>query len=148
MNERPILLHAAGGVYSLPLCLGLMLASAGGVVSQEASNGAEAPGNEAHTGLVIRDLESGDERRLAYPVPHDEVDSRTLRRAQWFHEDQHVFVRHGEFVRNLVDAGGKAGVGSHGQLQGPGYHWELWAMAADDMDEDDRPEELPGVMSR
>ncbi|MCY3601253.1 MAG: hypothetical protein OXN85_14905 [Gemmatimonadetes bacterium] len=34
MNERPILLHAARGVYSLPLCLGLMLATAGGAVSQ------------------------------------------------------------------------------------------------------------------
>ncbi|MCY3698577.1 MAG: amidohydrolase family protein [Gemmatimonadetes bacterium] len=78
-----------------------------------------------------------DDPKLRRFVPHDEVDSRTLRRAQWFHEDQHVFVQHGEFVRNLVDAGGKAGVGSHGQLQGLGYHWELWAMAADDMDEHD-----------
>ncbi|MXW10138.1 MAG: amidohydrolase family protein, partial [Gammaproteobacteria bacterium] len=26
---------------------------------------------------------------------------------------------------------------SHGQLQGLGYHWELWAMAAADMDEHD-----------
>ena len=78
-----------------------------------------------------------DDPKLRRFVPHDEVDSRTLRRAQWFREDQHVFVRHGEFVRNLVDAGGKAGVGSHGQLQGLGYHWELWAMAADDMDAHD-----------
>ncbi len=78
-----------------------------------------------------------DDPKLRRFVPHDEVDSRTLRRAQWFREDQHVFERHGEFVRNLVDAGGKAGVGSHGQLQGLGYHWELWAMAADDMDEHD-----------
>ena len=76
-----------------------------------------------------------DDPKLRRFVPHDEVDSRTLRRPQWFREDQHVFSRHGEFVRNLVDAGGKAGVGSHGQLQGLGYHWELWAMAADDMDE-------------
>jgi len=29
----------------------------------------------------------------------------------------------------IVDMGGRAGVGSHGQLQGLGYHWELWAMA-------------------
>ena len=78
-----------------------------------------------------------DDPKLRRFVPHDEVDSRTLRRPQWFREDQHVFSRHGEFVRNLVDAGGKAGVGSHGQLQGLGYHWELWAMAADDMDEHD-----------
>ena len=27
-------------------------------------------------------------------------------------------------------AGGKVGVGSHGQLQGLGYHWELWSVAS------------------
>jgi len=32
------------------------------------------------------------------------------------------------FVKDLVEAGGIAGVGSHGQLQGLGYHWELWSM--------------------
>jgi imidazolonepropionase-like amidohydrolase len=29
-------------------------------------------------------------------------------------------------VKKLIDAGGLAGVGSHGQQQGIGYHWELW----------------------
>ena len=33
-------------------------------------------------------------------------------------------------MKDLVEAGGIAGVGSHGQLQGLGYHWELWAMAS------------------
>jgi len=27
-----------------------------------------------------------------------------------------------------VKAGGRAGVGSHGQMQGLGYHWELWSI--------------------
>ncbi len=31
-------------------------------------------------------------------------------------------------VADIVNAGGKVGVGSHGQLQGLGYHWELWAL--------------------
>ncbi len=78
-----------------------------------------------------------DDAKLRRFVPHDEIDSRTLRRPQWFHSDQHTFSRHGEFVKDLVEGGGKAGVGSHGQLQGLGYHWELWAMAAADMDEHD-----------
>ena len=34
----------------------------------------------------------------------------------------------GESIRDLVAAGGRAGVGSHGQLQGLGYHWELWSI--------------------
>ncbi len=67
-------------------------------------------------------------------LPHEVVDAASRRRGQWFHEDEYVFRRHAEFVRELVEAGGKAGVGSHGQLQGLGYHWELWAMASADMD--------------
>ena len=78
-----------------------------------------------------------DDDKLRRFVPHDQVDARTLRRAQWFRDDQHVFEGHGAFVRDLVASGGKAGVGSHGQLQGLGYHWELWAMASADMDEHD-----------
>src|SRR5690606_10126657 len=34
-------------------------------------------------------------------------------------------------------AGGRAGVGSHGQLQGLGYHWELWAMQSGGLAEHD-----------
>ena len=71
-----------------------------------------------------------DDAKLRRFVPHDEIDARTLRRGQWFRDEQHVFERHARFVRDLVEAGGRAGVGSHGQLQGLGYHWELWAMAA------------------
>ncbi len=78
-----------------------------------------------------------DDEKLRRFVPHDEIDARTLRRRQWFRDDQHVFSRHAEFVRDLVAGGGKAGVGSHGQLQGLGYHWELWAMASAGMDEHD-----------
>ena len=78
-----------------------------------------------------------DDEKLGRFVPHDEIDARTLRRGQWFRADQHVFSRHGEFVKDLVEGGGKAGVGSHGQLQGLGYHWELWAMASAGMDEHD-----------
>ena len=78
-----------------------------------------------------------DDEKLRRFVPHDEIDARTLRRGQWFRADQHVFSRHGKFVKDLVEGGGKAGVGSHGQLQGLGYHWELWAMASAGMDAHD-----------
>ena len=51
-------------------------------------------------------------------------------RQPWFHEDAHVFVRHAESARAIVKAGGRVGVGSHGQLNGLGFHWELWALSA------------------
>ncbi|HSM36326.1 MAG TPA: amidohydrolase family protein, partial [Longimicrobiales bacterium] len=38
-------------------------------------------------------------------------------------------------INDIVDAGGKVGVGSHGQLQGLGYHWELWAVASGGLSE-------------
>lgn len=47
--------------------------------------------------------------------------------------EEHVFPDHARFVNDLVTAGGQAGVGSHGQLQGLGYHWELWSIASGGM---------------
>jgi Tol biopolymer transport system component len=62
-------------------------------------------------------------------TPKSELDAKSRRRnAGWFMEEEHVFEDHAVFVKDLVEAGGIAGVGSHGQLQGLGYHWELWSM--------------------
>ena len=69
-----------------------------------------------------------DDAKLRRFTPHEVVDGVSLRRPQWFRTEQHVFQDHAKFVADLVAAGGRAGVGSHGQLQGLGYHWELWAM--------------------
>ena len=77
-----------------------------------------------------------DEEKLLRFMPHDNLDSRTRRRnAGWFMEDEHVFEELSTFVNQLVEAGGRAGVGSHGQLQGLGYHWELWAMQSGGLSE-------------
>ena len=32
--------------------------------------------------------------------------------------------------RAIVEAGGQVGIGAHGQLQGLGYHWEMWSIAS------------------
>jgi len=84
-----------------------------------------------------------DDAKLNRFTPHQEIDSKTLRRggpgdqAGWFRREQHVFDDHARFVADLVAAGGRAGVGSHGQLQGLGYHWELWAMQSGGLSEHD-----------
>jgi Tol biopolymer transport system component/imidazolonepropionase-like amidohydrolase len=75
--------------------------------------------------------------KLRHFTPREVLDGVALRRGQWFHEDAHVFRQHARFVADLVEAGGLAGVGSHGQLQGLGYHWELWAMQAGGLGEHD-----------
>ena len=86
-----------------------------------------------------------DEPKLRRFTPHDVVDIATLRRgggpspgpAGWFRDEEYVFPDHARFVKDLVEAGGKVGVGSHGQLQGLGYHWELWALQSGGMSEHD-----------
>jgi imidazolonepropionase-like amidohydrolase/Tol biopolymer transport system component len=70
-----------------------------------------------------------DDAKLARFTPYEELATKTRRRAAgWFHPEEHVFRHIGKTVADLVAAGGRAGVGSHGQLQGLGYHWELWAL--------------------
>ena len=61
-------------------------------------------------------------------TPQQILDSK-LRRSFWVHEEDHVFLLQAKQSHKIVQAGGKVGVGSHGQLQGLGYHWELWSLA-------------------
>ncbi len=73
-------------------------------------------------------------------TPHESVDARTRRRGTgaggspgrggWFLDEEYVFSKHAEFVNKLLSDSARAGVGSHGQFQGLGYHWELWAMGS------------------
>tara|TARA_B100002003_G_C14143883_1_gene549991 strand:- start:2037 stop:3254 length:1218 start_codon:yes stop_codon:yes gene_type:complete len=69
-----------------------------------------------------------DEKLQSF-TPYEELAGKARRRgAGWFMEEEYNFPRLAKVVADIVNAGGKAGVGSHGQLQGLGYHWELWAM--------------------
>ncbi|MGD8869115.1 MAG: amidohydrolase family protein [Gemmatimonadales bacterium] len=84
----------------------------------------------------------GDEK-LAHFTPKEELDAKARRRnpgpgpGAWFDDDEFVFDRHAAWIKELLEAGGRTGVGSHGQLQGLGYHWELWAMQSGGMSEHD-----------
>ncbi len=68
--------------------------------------------------------------KLNHFTPKSDLDQKSRRRASWFMREEHVFEDHARFVNDLVKAGGNAAVGSHGQLQGLGYHWELWSIAS------------------
>lgn len=43
-------------------------------------------------------------------------------------EYQNGFIRVSQSCKKLADAGVKVNVGGHGQLQGLGFHWELWML--------------------
>jgi len=75
-----------------------------------------------------------DDKKLQYFTPYEELASKSRRRVGWFMDEEHVFKKHAEFMNDLVKAGGIAGVGSHGQLQGLGFHWEMWSVASGGMD--------------
>lgn len=77
-----------------------------------------------------------EDEKLRRFTPHGELDAKARRRnAGWFMEDEHVFVDHARGLKQILDAGGAIGVGSHGQLQGLGYHWEVWSMQSGGMSE-------------
>ncbi len=73
-----------------------------------------------------------NEAKLRRFVPHEDLDQLTRRRP-WFHEDEHVFKLHAAQAKKIVEAGGKVCIGGHGQLQGLGYHWELWSVQSGGM---------------
>lgn len=61
-------------------------------------------------------------------MPANVIASRTLR-GPWFFDDEYPFPQLAAQAAKIVRAGGRVGVGGHGQLQGLGWHWELWALA-------------------
>jgi len=65
-------------------------------------------------------------------MPHDVLDSKA-RRVAWFHEDEHVYPKTAAQATKIIRSGGHVGVGGHGQLQGLGYHWEMWALSSGGM---------------
>ncbi|MCO6360817.1 amidohydrolase family protein [Roseivirga pacifica] len=73
------------------------------------------------------------DQKLAHFTPYAELAAKSRRRPGWFMDEEHVFQKHAEGVKAVLDQGGIAGVGSHGQLQGLGYHWELWSIASGGM---------------
>jgi Tol biopolymer transport system component len=79
-----------------------------------------------------------DDPKLAHFTPHSDLDALTRRRGEgWFREEEYVFEDHAKGLADIVEAGGRIGVGSHGQLQGLGYHWELWSMQSGGLSEHD-----------
>ncbi len=71
-----------------------------------------------------------DDAKLNRFVPHDSID-KMARRHPWIWPNEYFFpiVAHG--AAEVLRAGGNVSLGAHGQLQGLGPHWELWAMAGE-----------------
>lgn len=68
------------------------------------------------------------EEKMYYFMPQDELDRKTRRRSIWATDEEYAFPAHAAAVKQIADAGGNICIGAHGQLQGLGYHWEMWAL--------------------
>ena len=72
-------------------------------------------------------------RHFTHPV---DIDTKIRRRgtgnapgpAGFALKEEYAMWQHAQDVAKTVAAGGRIGVGSHGQLQGLGMHWELWLL--------------------
>jgi hypothetical protein len=72
-------------------------------------------------------------------MPEEALDSKVRRRnpgpgpGGWFMKDEYAFPKYAAFTKDLIEGGGRAGIGSHSQFDGLGYHWELWLVASGGM---------------
>jgi Tol biopolymer transport system component len=70
-----------------------------------------------------------DDPKIRRFIPHNVLDSK-VRRSRWFHKDEHVFPQIARSAAKIARSGGHVCIGSHGEMQGIGYHWEMWALAS------------------
>ena len=71
--------------------------------------------------------------KLAHFVPPSLLDSMLRRRATWTLPEEYVFTRLAKECAKVVRAGGKVCMGSHGEIQGIGAHYEIWMLASGGM---------------
>jgi Tol biopolymer transport system component/imidazolonepropionase-like amidohydrolase len=72
-------------------------------------------------------------KKLGRYIPRELVNSMMRRRGQWFSPEEYGFKGIAKGAADIVKAGGRVGIGGHGQMQGIGCHWELWAMQSGGM---------------
>jgi len=73
------------------------------------------------------------DKKMQYFMPYEELAEKTRRVSGWFLPEEHVFQKHAKSMKSMVENGSLAGIGSHGEFQGLGYHWELWSMQSGGM---------------
>jgi hypothetical protein len=71
-----------------------------------------------------------DDPKLNRFTPHLTIDPKA-RRFPWIHPSEYFFPTVATGAAEILREGGKVSLGAHGQMQGIGVHWELWAMAGE-----------------
>jgi Tol biopolymer transport system component len=71
--------------------------------------------------------------KVQHFMAYEELASKTRREGTWAMPEEQVFPKHAKNMKGLIEAGGMVGIGSHGEFQGLGFHWEMWAMQSGGM---------------
>jgi hypothetical protein len=87
-----------------------------------------AYGGPAHQEYFTSRYDMRAEPRLQRFWPVSFMEQRTMQ-GQWRPDEYYAFPRLAADAARIAAAGGRIGVGSHGNLQGIGYHMEMWALA-------------------
>ncbi|MCI0490164.1 MAG: amidohydrolase family protein [Blastocatellia bacterium] len=72
-------------------------------------------------------------QKLRRFIPHELLDSMVKRRPQWFMPEEYGHEGIARGCAEIVRAGGRVCLGGHGQMQGLGCHWEIWALQSGGM---------------
>ena len=67
-------------------------------------------------------------QRINRFIPRELINSMMRRRGQWFKPEEYSFSMIAKGAADVVKNGGHAEIGGHGQMQGIGFHWEVWSM--------------------
>jgi Tol biopolymer transport system component len=73
-----------------------------------------------------------DDSKLRRFVPHFVLDEK-FRHGEWNIKDEYHYPQMAAGAAKIVAAGGRIGVGGHGELAGLGTHWELWMLQSGGM---------------
>lgn len=73
-----------------------------------------------------------DDPKVMRFTPHEQVDSVARRRPLLF-DEEYTFPLMAQGANAILRAGGHVALGSHGEQQGIGAHWELWMLQSGGM---------------
>ncbi|TNE64762.1 MAG: amidohydrolase [Alphaproteobacteria bacterium] len=82
----------------------------------------------AKSHFFISDLK-GDESRVNRFMPRVRREDM-VRREPWAHDEEEIYPELAAQAAKIFRAGGRIGIGSHGEFQGLGFHWEMQALAS------------------
>jgi imidazolonepropionase-like amidohydrolase len=82
----------------------------------------------AYADLIIRRMQQ-DDPKLRRFLPGDVIEAKTRTR-KWLRPQDQAYPLLAMDALAIQRAGGLVGMGSHGEVQGIGYHWELEAYAS------------------